>query len=102
MNSSDQPSEDAKLRLLVLRTLSENKQTHTLDLHVGVLNRIVHLAGEASSEELWHITEQLVANISGVRGVVNRIQAPGAPSPSRTINLDLSSSNNESGRSNRA
>jgi hypothetical protein len=34
-------------------------------------------------------TEELAGQAPGVRGVVNRIEAPGAPSPAREINLDL-------------
>jgi hypothetical protein len=33
--------------------------------------------------------EEFARQMPGVRGVVNRIEAPGAPSPAREINLDL-------------
>jgi len=33
--------------------------------------------------------EKLAKQVVGIRGVVNRIEAPGAPSPSRAVNLDL-------------
>jgi len=56
---------------------------------VGVLNGIAHLAGCAPSTDVWAAAEQVTASIPGVRGIVNRIEAPGAPSPARTVNLNL-------------
>lgn len=80
---------DHHLRNAVLETLETDPQTRRLDLRVGTLNAIVHLAGEAPNLEIRERAERLAATVPGVRGVVNRIEAPGAPSPSRVINLDL-------------
>ena len=59
------------------------------NLRVGVLNGIVHLAGVVDSLPERGAAEELAGQVPGVRGVVNRIEAPGAPSPAREINLDL-------------
>ncbi len=45
----------------------------------------------AASTEERLIAAELAGGIHGVRGVVNRIEAPGAPTPGRTIHLDLPS-----------
>jgi hypothetical protein len=58
-------------------------------VRVGVLNGIAHLAGTVDSLAERTAVEDLVRGILGVRGVVNRIEAPGAPNPARTINLDI-------------
>jgi hypothetical protein len=42
-----------------------------------------------ASIETRILAAELVGEITGVRGVVNRIEAPDAPSPARTINLNL-------------
>jgi len=83
------PSGDETLREAVRRALAADPRTAALDLRVGVLNAVVHLGGEAPSENLWQQAEAVAAGVSGVRGVVNRIEAPGAPRPLRTINLPL-------------
>ena len=80
---------DELLRLAVLERLESNSLTIGLDLRVGVLDSIVHLAGSAPSFVAWETAQNVASSVSGVRGVVNRIQAPGAPPPSRTIQLDL-------------
>lgn len=82
-------SPDERLRAAVLQALAADPRTASLNLRVGVLNAIVHLGGCASSLAAWTRAEQIAANVPGVRGVANRIEAPGAPSPSRTINLNL-------------
>lgn len=82
-------SPDEQLRLDVLDILQSNGLHDASGVRVGVLDGIVHLAGEASSRTAWEAVEQIVSRVSGVRGVVNRIQAPGAPSPSRTIQLEF-------------
>lgn len=92
MLSEEQQALDAELRLAVFKVLEADEHTAPLNLRVGVLNGIVHLTGKAPSVEIWNLAEHLVADLPEVRGVVNRIEAPGAPSPARTINLDL---NNE-------
>jgi osmotically-inducible protein OsmY len=58
-------------------------------LRVGVLNGIVHLAGAVDSLPDRAAAEELASQAAGVRGVVNRIETPGAPSPAREINLEL-------------
>lgn len=80
---------DTILREVVLSILAADSRTSSTDLRVGVLNGIVHLAGKVDSVTERDTVEQLVKQISGIRGVVNRIQAPGAPSPSRIIDVDL-------------
>jgi len=60
------------------------------DLHVGVLNNIAHLAGKVDSLAKRAVAEEIAQSVVGVRGVVNRIEAPGAPSPARTVHLNLS------------
>ena len=82
---------DEQLRDAVLQALAADPRTAPLDLRVGVLNGIVHLGGSAPSDDDWAWAELAAAHIPGVRGVVNRIEAPGAPSPARTINLNLTS-----------
>lgn len=78
---------DTVLRQAVLKALASDKKTSSLNLRVGVHNALVHLGGEAPSEEIWHLAEILAADVAGVQGVVNRIAAPGAPKPQRVITL---------------
>ena len=80
---------DRELRLAILENLAQYPQTAHLCLRVGVLNGIAHLTGKAPSLELWVMAADVAESIAGVRGVVNRIEAPGAPNPSRPINLQL-------------
>ena len=80
---------DEQLRDSVLQALAADPRTASLDLRVGVLNGIVHLGGSAPSDDEWAWAEMVAAHIPGVRGVVNRIEAPGAPNPARAIHLDL-------------
>lgn len=87
MSKHPLPPSDESLRAAVLALFATDERTASADLHVGVLNGIVHLAGEVPSLEIWSFAEHLAASISGVRGVVNRIEAPGAPPPSRTVHL---------------
>jgi osmotically-inducible protein OsmY len=82
-------SQDEQLRQEVLNALQSKGLLDVSGLRVGVLDGIVHLAGDASSRAAWEAVEQIVSSVNGVRGVVNRIQAPGAPSPSRTIQLEF-------------
>ena len=84
-----QPLSDDNLRTAVLARFAEEDNTAFANLRVGVLNGIVHLAGIVSSLETWTIAAELAGAVPGVRGVVNRIEAPGAPSPARTIHLDI-------------
>ena len=80
---------DESLYKTILELFTTNGNAAYVNLRLGVSNGFVHLAGVVASLGMRSAAEDLVANIPGVRGVVNRIQAPGAPSPSRIINLDL-------------
>jgi osmotically-inducible protein OsmY len=83
------PIPDENLRVAILSVLAADKRTSSSDLRVGVMNGIAHLAGVVDSFLKRDAAEELVRRVCGVRGVVNRIEAPGAPSPSRVINLKL-------------
>ena len=80
--------DDQTLRDLVLGTLDAEQRFSQLEIRVGVKNRIIHLAGSVPTLELRDEIEVYVSKTSGIRGVVNRIRAPGAPSPGRTIDLE--------------
>lgn len=82
----DEPADEG-LREAVRAALAADPLTAPLHLRVGVLNAIVHLAGQAPSASLWRRAEAVAAGVIGVRGVANRIEAPGGPSPARTVNL---------------
>ena len=88
-------SSDESLRAAILTAFTVDENVASADLRVGVLNGIAHLAGRTSSSEIRDMAERLAENIRGVRGVVNRIEAPGAPSPGRTVDLNLQ---NEKGK----
>lgn len=89
MDQGLSPDPDEALRAAVLFVLSTNDLTMAAALRVGVVNEVVHLAGSAGSLETRSAAEELACSVPGVRGVVNRIEAPGAPNPTRIINLDL-------------
>lgn len=80
---------DESLRESILAIFAADNRTAQMDIRVGVLNGIVHLAGKVACLSERATVEELASQVSGVRGVVNRIEAPGAPSPARTINLEL-------------
>lgn len=82
-------SMDEGLRTAILANLAENNHRDFNHLRVGVLHGIAHLAGAVESLEIRSEAEDVVRAVPGVRGVVNRIEAPGAPSPSRIVNLNL-------------
>ena len=84
---------DENIRISILARLAADERTTKAELRVGVLNGIVHLAGVVDSLQERDAAEKLAGEIPGVRGVVNRIEAPGAPSPAREINLELKSHN---------
>ena len=86
------PTVDGQLRAGILQALALDHRTLGLDIRVGVLSGFAHLAGKAPSLELRALTELIVSSVPGVRGVANRIGAPGAPSPMRTINIPLGNS----------
>jgi osmotically-inducible protein OsmY len=82
-------SPDDGLREAVTRALAADPETVALDVRVGVLNAGVHLGGWAPSVYLWQRAQAVAAGVAGVRGVVNRIEAPGAPSPSRVVSIRM-------------
>lgn len=82
------PITDESLHKKVLASLATDDRTATADLRVGVSNGFVHLAGTALSLDIRTAAADLAENIPGVRGVINRIDAPGAPRPARIINLN--------------
>ena len=80
---------DEILRVAILSVFAADSQTAFIDLRVGVLNGIAHLAGTVDSLSIRSAAEMIANQVVGIRGVVNRIEAPGAPSPSREVNLNL-------------
>ena len=80
---------DESLRTAILAELSADARTAKAELRVGVLNGIAHLAGRVDTLAERAAAEEIAQHIDGVRGVVNRIEAPGAPSPARVVNLNL-------------
>ncbi len=91
------PASDEILRKTLLAHLAADNLTAFANLRVGVSNSIVHLAGVVASLEARIVAAEIAIGIPGVQGVVNRINAPGAPSPTRTVNLN---SQNKKGNSN--
>jgi osmotically-inducible protein OsmY len=81
-------SRDEKIRKEILLVFSKRMEKG-LTLRVGVLNGFVHLTGTVDSNDTRSMAEEIAAKIRGVRGVVNRIEAPGSPDPARIIHLDL-------------
>jgi osmotically-inducible protein OsmY len=88
MNTQTHPFDD-RLRAAILAAVAAHERLSGGGLRVGVRDGIAHLAGEVSCLEDRAAAEALAAGTPGVRGVVNRIAAPGAPSPARPIHLDL-------------
>lgn len=80
---------DRRIRNDVCHELRQNEQTAPYFFRVGVLNAIVHLAGEVPSMKVWELAHEIAAHVQGVRGVVNRITAPDAPEPARTVHIYL-------------
>lgn len=80
---------DDSLRAAILAVLAADRRTASAGLRVGVLNGIAHLAGAVDSLAGRTAAEKLARQVPGVLGVANRIEAPGAPSPARKIDLDL-------------
>lgn len=89
MLSMSESEVDEYLRLEILHVFSLDHRVRLDDLRVGVLNSIVHLAGKVDSLMMRNALEIMAKQVQGVRGVVNRIEAPGSPSPGRKINLNL-------------
>ncbi len=82
--------DDDNLRDQIIATLAADPRTRGADLRVGVVNGVAHLAGRTAELSTRTAAEDLAKQVHGVRGVVNRIEAPGAPSPSRAIQINLS------------
>lgn len=80
---------DENLREAVLAAFEADTRTAGSDLRVGVLNGIAHLAGRVASLAVRSAAEELAGRVIGIRAVVNRIEAPGAPSPARSVHLEL-------------
>jgi osmotically-inducible protein OsmY len=80
---------DEQLRAAVFFSFAADESLINADVRVGVLNGIVHLTGRVASLKIRDKAQKIAERIHGVRGVVNRIEAPGAPSPARSIHLDL-------------
>lgn len=83
---------DEKIRACIVALFAKDDHTSYASLRVGVNNGIVHLAGVVSSIEARITAAEIAGGVEGVRGVVNRIEAPGAPSSARTVNLNLEKS----------
>jgi osmotically-inducible protein OsmY len=81
------PTQDQDLRSAVLMAFATDNRTSAADLRVGVSSGIAHLAGTVNTLATRAAAEALARQVIGVRGVVNRIEAPGAPSPARAITL---------------
>lgn len=87
----DHPSSaitDESLRAAILAAFQAESRIAGCSLHVGVLNGIAHLAGIVDSLAERALAEELAVGVPGLHGVVNRIEAPGAPSPARRIDLN--------------
>jgi osmotically-inducible protein OsmY len=78
---------DENLRRAILEYFAASEESAFASLRVGVQNGIVHLAGSVRSLDVRLAAAELAESVPGVRGVVNRIEAPGAPSPARTVSL---------------
>ncbi|MFZ2095504.1 MAG: BON domain-containing protein [Anaerolineales bacterium] len=89
MSDKSDPTSDECLYKTILARFAADRRTKSANLRVGVLNGIVHLAGEVETLETRLLAAELAGSLPGVRGVVNRIEAPGAPRPARSVNLDL-------------
>jgi osmotically-inducible protein OsmY len=83
-------SSDSDLRAAILAAFAADSRLVAAQVRVGVLNRFAHLAGVVDSLATRQAAEELTAQIPGIRGIVNRIDAPGAPRPAREINLQSS------------
>jgi osmotically-inducible protein OsmY len=95
MNDEPVKTTDEQLRERLLASLAGDGTLSFGWVRVGVLHGIVHLAGEAPSLQARRSVASLAGHIPGVRGVVNRIAASGAPRPDRTIHLKIGEENDE-------
>ena len=83
------PYSDDSLRLAVIAALTKDKRGVVDNLRVGVINGVAHLSGTVPTIATWELAQETASQVPGIRGVVNRLEAPGAPPPGRVINLDL-------------
>jgi len=102
MKVEDNPTSDESLRKAIFACFALNNPVDFADLRVGVMNGVVHLAGAVPSIKMRILAEELAREVPGVCGVVNRIEAPGAPSPGRTVHLDLSTRREQTKQPNRS
>jgi hypothetical protein len=86
-------SGDLALRDAVLKTFTEDHALRDFKLRVGVSNGYAHLGGSLPSIEMRTRAAQLCLRVQGVRAVVNRITAPGAPNPARAAQLEMYDTN---------
>ena len=86
---------DERMRKAVLKSLAADGSLSFSGVRVGVLNGIVHLGGVAPTLEIRQKAVALAERIPNVRGIVNRIDAPGAPPPARPVNLNLGEENDK-------
>lgn len=89
LNQEDALLSDEHLYQAVRERLAADARIDSPSLRLGVLNGIVHLAGALPTVKARRTAAELAGSVPGVRGVVNRIDAPGAPPPARTINLKI-------------
>lgn len=78
---------DEELHAEILARFATDPRTARANLRVGISNRIAHLAGVVPSLEIRDAAAELAESVPEVRSVVNRIEAPGAPIPARTVHL---------------
>lgn len=88
MPASQKTINDETIRSQALALFASAGPCKFAGVRVGVLHGIVHLGGSVNSLAERSQAEELIQKIEHVRGVVNRITSPGAPSPARTINLN--------------
>lgn len=86
---------DERMRKAVLKSLAADDSSSFGGVRVGVLNGIVHLGGVAPTLEIRLKAVELAERVPNVRGIVNRIDAPGAPPPARTVNINLGEENDK-------
>ena len=89
INKEHRSVSDISLREEIINKLANDHRTARVEIRVGVLDTIAHLAGTVNSLEIRTAAETIASGVENIRGVVNRIQAPGSPAPSRTIHLSL-------------
>jgi osmotically-inducible protein OsmY len=79
---------DEHLRQTILAALATDENTQGAIVRVGVLNGFVHLAGRVDSLAVRAAVESIAQQVAPGYRVVNRIEAPDAPSSGREIRLE--------------